>query len=284
MTQGVKKGGYFTRNLLQNTPVKETNLPLGRETDYPQKYAPETLYPLPREGDRARFSGVDIWNAWDLTWLAPGGLPRVATAEIRVPAKSPSIVESKSLKLYLGSFAMSEFASADEVAACIARDLSACTGADVEAKVLAIAETEARPVARLAGTCLDDLDVTCTDTEVNPALLRAADDDVLGEDLHSHLLRSLCPVTHQPDIGSVQVSYRGPRIDRAGLLHYIVSYREHSDFHEACVERMYTDILERCKPETLTVHARYQRRGGIDINPVRTNIDAAARNLRLWRQ
>ncbi len=284
MTRGVKKGGYFTRNLLQNTPVKSTKLPLGRETDYPQKYAPETLCPIPREGDRRQFSGVDIWNAWDLTWLAPGGLPRVATAEMRVPAESPNIVESKSLKLYLGSFAMSEFASGIEVTERIAEDLSACAGSRVEVRVLPIATTEARPVSRLAGTCIDDLDVDCADTEVNSALLHADDGVSVTEDLHSHLLRSLCPVTRQPDIGSVQVSYRGPRIDRAGLLRYIVSYREHNDFHEACVERMYADILERCKPEALTVHARYQRRGGIDINPVRTNTDAVARNLRLWRQ
>ena len=264
--------------------MKDTNLPLGRETDYPHKYSPETLCPLPRQGDREQSAGVDIWNAWDLTWLAPGGLPRVATAEIRVPAQSPNIVESKSLKLYLGSFAMTEFDSADEVAECVVRDLSACVGASVDARILSIAETEARPVARLAGTCLDDLDVTCTDIDVNPLLLSADEGVAVTEDLHSHLLRSLCPVTRQPDIGSVQVSYRGPRIDRAGLLRYIVSYREHNDFHEACVERMYADILERCKPETLTVHARYQRRGGIDINPVRTNTVTAARNLRLWRQ
>ncbi len=264
--------------------MKDTNLPLGRETDYPQKYAPDTLCPIPREGAREHFTGVDIWNAWDLTWLGPGGLPRVATAEIRVPADSPNIIESKSLKLYLGSFAMSEFAAGDNVAERIAKDLSDCAGAQVEVRVMPIAETEARPVARLAGTCIDHLEVDCNDAEVNPALLKADDSVEVAEDLHSHLLRSLCPVTRQPDIGSVQVSYRGPRIDRASLLRYIVSYREHNDFHEACVERMYADILERCKPKTLTVHARYQRRGGIDINPVRSNTDLNARNLRLWRQ
>ncbi len=265
-------------------PVKETNLPLGRETDYPHKYAPDTLCPIARPGDRSKFAGVDIWNAWDLTWLASGGLPRVATAEIRVPAASPNIVESKSLKLYLGSFAMSEFASTDEVAERIAADLSACAGSDVEVSVYPVAETEARRVARLAGFCIDDLGTDCPDTEVSPGLLLADDNTVVSEDLHSHLLRSLCPVTRQPDIGSVQVSYRGPRIDRAGLLRYIVSFREHTDFHEACVERMYADILERCRPDLLTVHARYQRRGGIDINPVRTNGDETVRNLRIWRQ
>ncbi|MDJ0749899.1 MAG: NADPH-dependent 7-cyano-7-deazaguanine reductase QueF [Woeseiaceae bacterium] len=264
--------------------MKDANLPLGRETDYPHKYAPEVLCPVPRTGDRSRFAGVDIWNAWDLTWLAPGGLPRVATAEIRVPAESPAIVESKSLKLYLGSFAMSEFASVDDVAGRIAKDLSACAGASVGVRISPVTDTEALCVARLAGDCIDNLEITCTDTEVNPSLLCADDAAIVTEDLHSHVLRSLCPVTNQPDIGSVQISYRGPRIDRAGLLRYIVSFREHNDFHEACVERMYADILERCGPQTLTVHARYQRRGGIDINPVRTNTGEAARNLRIWRQ
>ena len=264
--------------------MKDANLPLGRETDYPHKYAPDALCPIRRTGDRGQFAGVDIWNAWDLTWLAPGGLPRVATAEIRVPAESPNIVESKSLKLYLGSFAMSEFTSGNAVATCIAGDLSACAGASVDVRVYPVTDREVRSVARLAGACIDDLDVTCADTEVNPALLLADDAAVVTEDLHSHLLRSLCPVTRQPDIGSVQISYRGPRIDRGGLLRYIVSFREHNDFHEACVERMYADILKRCKPDSLTVHARYQRRGGIDINPVRTNTGETPRNLRIWRQ
>lgn len=264
--------------------MKNDNLPLGRETDYPHKYAPDALCPISRKGDRGRFDGVDIWNAWDLTWLSPGGLPRAATAEIRVPATSPNIVESKSLKLYLGSFAMSEFVSNDDVATRIAGDLSACAGADVDVRVDPLTDREFHNVARLAGDCIDHLEIACCDTEVNPASLLADAATVVTEDLHSHLLRSLCPVTRQPDIGSVQISYRGPRIDRAGLLRYVVSFRQHEDFHEACIERMYTDVLERCAPEKLTVHARYQRRGGIDINPVRTNTGEAAPNLRIWRQ
>ena len=264
--------------------MESTKLPLGRETAYPDKYAPESLCAIPRSGKRLDLIGVDIWNAWDLTWLQRGGLPQVATAEVRVPAASPNIIESKSLKLYLGSFAMSEFASADVVARCIATDLSDCAGADVAVSVQPIAATEGRTVARLPGTCLDSLDVSCTDPEVNPELLSADERVTVSEELYSHLLRSLCPVTRQPDIGSVQVSYQGPRIDHAGLLRYIVSFRQHTDFHEACVERIYADILERCNPDTLTVQARYQRRGGIDINPVRTNTAEVARNLRLWRQ
>ncbi len=272
--------------------MNEMNLPLGRETDYPQKYAPEVLCPIARSesrvplelGDELPFSGVDIWNAWELTWLGPGDLPGVATAEIHVPADSPCIVESKSFKLYLNSFAMSSFDSETAVAEAIARDLAPCVGAPVKVSVLPVSGTEARQPARLAGTCLDDLEVTCSDWDVNADLLQADPSDVITEDLHSHLLRSLCPVTAQPDIGSLQISYRGPKIDRAGLLRYIVSFREHEDFHETCIERMFVDLLKRCACEQLTIHARYQRRGGIDINPLRTNSSKSRLNLRLWRQ
>lgn len=272
--------------------MNETNLPLGRETDYPHKYAPQVLCSIPRAdsrvglglGDALPFSGVDIWNAWDLTWLSPNGLPRVATATIHVPADSPNIVESKSLKLYLGSFAMSSFDGETAVAESIARDLAACVGAAIRVSVLPVSGTEARRAARLAGTCIDDLDASCSDWEVDAALLRSDESEVVREDLHSHLLRSLCPVTAQPDIGSLQISYRGPKIDRTGLLQYVVSFREHNDFHEACIERMFVDLMSCCGCEELTVHARYQRRGGIDINPVRTNTGEKPFNLRLWRQ
>lgn len=268
------------------------NLPLGHETAYPQKYAPDVLCPIARAPSRSRlglidvlpFSGVDIWNAWELTWLGPAGVPRVATAEIRVPADSPNIVESKSLKLYLGSFAMSEFESGTAVVQTIARDLAACAGASVKVSVSPVAGTESRSAARLAGASLDDLDVTCSEWEVNAKLLQSDPTEETSEDLHTHLLRSLCPVTAQPDIGSLQISYRGPRIDRAALLQYVVSFREHNDFHEACIERMFVDLLKYCGCEELTVSARYQRRGGIDINPVRTNCGEKPLNLRLWRQ
>jgi 7-cyano-7-deazaguanine reductase len=272
--------------------MDNSKLPLGRETAYPQEYAPEVLCPIPRAASRAAlglgdalpFSGVDIWNAWDLTWLGPGGVPRVATAEIQVPAESPNLVESKSLKLYLGSFAMSAFDNEAAVAACIARDLGACAGAPPDVSVLPVSDTQARHVARLAGECIDDADAVCSDWNVAADRLLADKSQVVREDLHTHLLRSLCPVTAQPDIGSLHVSYRGPKIDRRGLLQYVVSFREHNDFHEACVERMFVDLMQRCGCEHLTVHARYQRRGGIDINPLRTNFGEKPRNLRLWRQ
>lgn len=266
--------------------------PLGRATAHPERYSPEMLYAIARTDSRAAlglsdelpFHGTDIWNAWELTWLNLAGLPQVATTEISVPAASPNIIESKSLKLYLGSFAMSTFASVAEVAAAITADLSALVGMDVRVHLRASSSTNAATIARLAGHCLDSLEATCNTYEVNSALLSADKSNVATEELKSHLLRSLCPVTSQPDSGSVVISYQGPRIDREGLLRYIVSYRQHQDFHESCVERMFLDILQRCQPEKLSVYARYQRRGGIDINPFRSNFEPTPPNTRLWRQ
>lgn len=267
-------------------------MPLGRETAYPHTYAPQALYPISRAENRAAlglssdapFHGVDIWNAWELTWLGKGGLPRVATADIVVPADSANIIESKSLKLYLNSFAMSEFASAADLQSVIEKDLSSCADCHVAVRVTSISASEARPVSRLAGTLLDTLDVRCSEWEVNAELLRADADVIVSEDVHTHLLRSLCPVTSQPDTGSLQISYRGPQIDHAALLRYVVSFREHQDFHESCVERIFMDLMAKCAPHELSVHARYQRRGGIDINPYRSTSRSLPRNLRLWRQ
>ena len=262
-------------------------LPLGRDTDYPQNYAPNVLFPIARDQSRGPlgiqgplpFAGTDIWNAWELTWLGPGGVPRVATAEIRVPAESPNLVESKSLKLYLGSFAMSEFEKDAAVCAAIEGDLSAVTGASVE-----VALDADVTVVEPDGTCIDGAGVVCAATDVDASLLTADDGEIVDECLHTHVLRSLCPVTNQPDLGSLFVRYAGPRIDPAALLQYVVSFRQHQDFHEACVERMFVDILERCRPTRLSVYARYQRRGGIDINPFRSSQDERPANTRLWRQ
>jgi 7-cyano-7-deazaguanine reductase len=269
-----------------------TELPLGKTTTYPDRYAPEVLHGIERRDNRERigigdelpFSGVDLWNAWDLTWLGADGQPRMATAEIAIPARSPRIVESKSMKLYLGSFAMSTHASAEAVRALIATDLAECAGGAVAVRVDTLESIQDPSVQRLPGDSLDRLAVSCNDWQVNPALLAADTGTVVSEALCTDALRSLCPVTGQPDLGSVLVRYRGPRIDRAALLRYIVSYRCHQDFHESCIERMFVDLLECCRPEALTVYARYQRRGGIDINPFRSNFEDAPPNLRLWRQ
>ena len=266
--------------------------PLGQQSEYPDEYSAALLFAMERAesratlglGDDLPFQGVDIWNAWELTWLANNGQPRIATVEMRVPAESPNIVESKSLKLYLNSFSMSSYESADEVRDVIRRDLSRCVGSDANVILQIPAATEGQSSDSLPGDCIDDADVECDTWDVDASLLQSNSNDIVTESLHSHVLRSLCPVTSQPDLGSVLISYSGPKINRASLLRYIVSFRKHNDFHEACVERMFLDIQERCGPDQLAVCARYQRRGGIDINPCRANFPFEAPNLRLWRQ
>lgn len=266
--------------------------PLGIPAVYPEEYAPQVLFAVPRTdarkalglGDQLPFQGEDVWNAWELTWLDPAGKPIVATAVIIVPADSVNIVESKSLKLYLNSLAMSRYTSSDEVAEIINHDLSGIAGSEVAVSIAPASQSSSGPIVDLPGNCVDHLEVQIESTGVDPGILGIAGAEPVEEELHSHLLRSNCPVTNQPDLGSVLVRYRGPAIDRESLLKYIVSFRQHRDFHEACVERMFVDIKARCSPEKLTVYARYTRRGGIDINPFRSDFETSAENLRLWRQ
>jgi len=266
--------------------------PLGQQSEYVDKYSPELLFAVPRAesratlglGDDLPFHGLDVWNAWELTWLASNGQPKVATIEIRIPAESPNIVESKSLKLYLNSFSMSRYGSGDEVRELISGDIGRCAGIKVTVSLSKFSEAKDLRIGILPGNCIDNLDVACDSPKVNAQLLQSDGIAIVSESLHSHVLRSLCPVTSQPDLGSLLVSYSGPKIDATSLLRYIVSFRTHNDFHEACVERMFLDIQEQCRPTELSVYARYQRRGGIDINPFRSNFESDAPNLRLWRQ
>lgn len=266
--------------------------PLGQSSDYPDTYSPALLFAISRAPKRAAigiadelpFQGVDVWNAWELTWLNEDGRPSVAALEIRVPANSPQLIESKSLKLYLNSFSMSRFASAGALLDRICADLGDCVGAKVTASLSLPADSEGGQTDALPGTCIDALDVACEHWEVQPELLRAAAASPISEALHSHLLRSLCPVTLQPDTGSLLIRYSGPKIDAGSLLQYIVSFRRHCDFHEACVERIFLDLSERCATVKLSVAAHYQRRGGIDINPFRSNFESEPAALRLWRQ
>ena len=249
---------------------------LGQQTTYPDEYSPELLVTIPRAENRATmglgvdlpFQGVDIWNAWELTWLENNGRPSVATLQLRVPAESPNIIESKSLKLYLNAYSMSRFDTAEVVRSKIASDLSDCADAEV---VVSLGTASGASSDSLPGSCIDDLHVDCDAWDVDASLLQADQSSIVSEALHSNLLRSLCPVTSQPDFGSVLLKYEGPQIDRASVLRYIVSFRKHQDFHEACVERMFLDIKERCRPTSLAVYARFQRRGGIDINPFRAD-------------
>jgi len=273
-------------------PAMTSESPLGQSAGFPQHYDPERLCPIERSNHRANiglvsalpFHGTDIWNAWELTWLDLSGLPQIASVEIRVPANSRYLVESKSLKLYLSSLAMTRYVSEESVAATLRKDIGACVGAAIELRLYRPGETDGETTGQLAGDCLDSRPVQCETWQVDASLLGADAGKVVRESLHTHLMRSLCPVTGQPDSGSVQISYRGPRIDRDGLLRYLVSYRQHADFHENCVERMFVDLIERCSPTELTVYARYQRRGGIDINPFRSNFETEAPNTRLWQQ
>jgi len=270
--------------------IRET--PLGKATEYTARYDPDLLFAVARSDARSGlglseelpFRGTDIWNAWELTWLDESGKPIVATAEIIVDAASPNIIESKSLKLYLNSFAMTRFRSVEEVVKTSSTDLSRVAGCDVVVRVATADDSPASTIGHLPGCCVDDLEMRNVSKRVDANILRIENDEFVTEELYSHLLRSNCPVTGQPDMGSVLIRYTGAKIDRAGLLEYIVSYREHSDFHEACVERMFLDIKARCKPALLTVYARYNRRGGLDINPFRTDAAETPDNLRLWRQ
>jgi 7-cyano-7-deazaguanine reductase len=248
------------------------------------QYDAGLLFPIPRATKRAEigvtgqpvFFGADLWTAFELSWLNTKGKPQVALAHITVPAESTHIVESKSFKLYLNSFNNTRLESADAVRDMIRRDISAAiwhggaVQASVGVKLLLQEQFDAEPVHELDGLNLDRMDIECTRYEPAPDLLSAnAEELPVSETLVSHLLKSNCLVTGQPDWGSVQITYSGPQIEQAGLLQYIVSFRNHNEFHEQCVERIFMDIWTRCKPTTLTVYARYTRRGGLDINPWR---------------
>lgn len=252
-----------------------SELPLGREVAYPRAYDPSLLFPIARDAGRDAlgiapgalpFTGHDRWHAYELSWLGARGRPMVATATFMVPAESPRLVESKSLKLYLNSLNAERFQRDEDVRARIAADLSAAAGAPV-AVAFGLPPMEAASDDALS---IDDQDLDFDEYGTpNPALLASAGGDVVAEVLRSGLLKSNCPVTGQPDWASVRIAYRGPRIDRAGLLRYLVSFREHAGFHEQCVEQVFTDLMARCRPSMLSVEARYTRRGGLDINPWR---------------
>lgn len=265
---------------------------LGRQTPVVDSYAPELLYPIPRAGGRAAidceaalpFSGMDLWHAYEMSWLDGNGKPVVRVGRVTIPAASPNLVESKSFKLYLNSLNNTRFASEDEVAALIRRDIAGVVGSEIGLELL---EPDHPSLAggHLAGHCLDELLVAVPDAEPSADMLvPCAPGRIAEEQLYTHLLRSLCPVTGQPDWASVWIHYRGAALDHSSLLRYIIAYRRHQEFHEQCVERMFCDIQARVDPEFLHIQAFYTRRGGLDINPLRST-DPAMRPLpRLNRQ
>ncbi|WLI73186.1 NADPH-dependent 7-cyano-7-deazaguanine reductase QueF [Halomonas alkalicola] len=266
--------------------------PLGRESAYPERYDPALLYPIPRAANRAPlgiaegplpFVGEDEWHAFEASWLNGRGKPVVAVARFRLPADSPNLIESKSWKLYLNSFNQTRFASREAVIETLERDLAAAAGAPVAVALLEV-DDEALMPRRLPGECLDELDIA-VEAYTPSAEHLAVGDEIVEETLHSHLLKSNCPVTGQPDWGSVLIRYRGPKLDREGLLRYLIGYRQHQDFHEHCVEHIFMDLLTHARPERLLVLARYVRRGGLDISPWRaTPGERPPEPLRLARQ
>ncbi|WP_270222320.1 NADPH-dependent 7-cyano-7-deazaguanine reductase QueF [Kosakonia cowanii] len=271
-----------------------SGLTLGKTTDYRDTYDASLLQGVPRslnrdplglKADNLPFHGADIWTLYELSWLNANGLPQVAVGQVELDYASLNLVESKSFKLYLNSFNQTRFASWDEVRSTLQRDLSACAQGAVSVTLYRVDELEGQPVAHFAGLCIDNQDIAIDNYEFDAALLTdAASDDVVEETLVSHLLKSNCLITHQPDWGSVQIQYRGSKIDREKLLRYLVSFRHHNEFHEQCVERIFTDIQRFCQPESLSVYARYTRRGGLDINPWRSNTDFVPATGRLARQ
>ena len=274
--------------------------PLGKTSAYVDQYDASLLFPIPRAAKRAEigitgappFLGADLWTAFELSWLNQRGKPQVALAHFTVPCETPNIVESKSFKLYLNSFNQTRFASAQDVQARMRADISeaAWRGAAhpgaVGVKLLLPEQFDREPVHELDGLNLDRLDIECHTYQPAPELLRAATGEApVSEVLVSHLLKSNCLVTGQPDWGSVRIAYSGPQIDQEGLLQYLVSFRNHNEFHEQCVERIYMDLWTRCQPIKLEVYARYTRRGGLDINPWRTSHpQAMPKNVRTARQ
>ena len=276
----------MNHNMTRSTPENRPHASvLGKPTGYVDQYDPALLDPIARAPQRERigiagqppFFGADFWTAYELSWLNPRGKPQVAIAHITVPCESTHLIESKSFKLYLNSFSGTRFADAGEVRRRIQNDVSAALwqGGPVRAsagvRLIDADEFDQQPLQELDGLNLDRLDIECTHTQPAPELLTAAfDEQPVQEILTSRLLKTNCPVTGQPDWASVQISYSGPQIDQGALLRYIVSFRGHEDFHEHCVERIFTDLQTRCRPVKLSVYARYTRRGGLDINPWRT--------------
>jgi len=277
---------------MKNPTSTADNSLLGQTTPYCSAYDPSILFPIPRQEKRDElgikpgnlpFSGEDVWTGYEISWLNPKGKPQVGWAEFVFPANSPNLVESKSFKLYLNSFNGTRFESEDAVLACWQKDLSQACGAAVAIHFYRLDESVVLQ-GNLPGKCLDSLDIEVEAYQVTPSLLHTDSDQIVSETLNSHLLKSNCLVTGQPDWGSIVVHYEGASINHEALLKYLISFREHNEFHEQCVERVFTDIMHFCQPEKLTVYARYVRRGGLDINPYRSNFEEVFDCARLVRQ
>ena len=269
-------------------------LKLGQNTEYKNQYDASLLQSVPRRLNREGLGiveqqlfnqGADVWTCYELSWLNSNGLPQVAIADVEIDFKSENLIESKSFKLYLNSFNQTKFASIEEVEQTLTRDLRKCASGQVSVKIHKLADYTNQPIVNFSGECIDEQEIQIESYIFsNQHLENVAEDEIVEETLVSHLLKSNCLITSQPDWGSVQIHYVGKRLNREKLLRYLVSFREHNEFHEQCVERIFTDLMQFAKPEKLTVYARYTRRGGLDINPFRSNFERVPVNLRMARQ
>ena len=281
-------------NIMNYQDKSLSALKLGQKTEYKSQYDASLLQPVPRRLNRESLGivedqpfnqGADVWTCYALSWLNPNGLPQVAIADVAIDFKSENLIESKSFKLYLNSFNQTKFASIKEVEETIAKDLNQCASGQVSVKIHKLADYTNQPIMNFAGDCIDEQEIQIDSYAFsNQYLENVAEGDIVEETLVSHLLKSNCLITSQPDWGSVQIHYVGKQLNREKLLRYLVSFREHNEFHEQCVERIFTDLMQFAKPEKLTVYARYTRRGGLDINPFRSNFESVPANLRMARQ
>ncbi len=270
------------------------SLKLGQKTEYASQYDRTLLQPVPRALNRDGLGitqnqpftiGADIWTAYEISWLNEKGLPQVAIADIYLDYQSQNLIESKSFKLYLNSFNQSKFTDFNAVQQTMQRDLSECAQGDVKVRLNPVAVYDSQKIDHLQGDCIDEQDIEITSYEFNADWLKdCVSDEIVEEKLVSHLLKSNCLITNQPDWGTLHIHYVGRKIDHEKLLRYVVSFRQHNEFHEQCVERIFCDLMHYAKPEKLTVYARYTRRGGLDINPFRSNFENLPENLRLARQ
>ena len=270
------------------------SLKLGQKTEYDSQYDRTLLQPVPRALNRDGLGitqkqpftiGADIWTAYEISWLNEKGLPQVAIADIYLDYQSQNLIESKSFKLYLNSFNQNKFANSNAVQQTMQCDLSECAQGDVKVRLNPVDVYDSQKIDHLQGDCIDEQDIEITSYEFNADWLKdCVSDEIVEEKLVSHLLKSNCLITNQPDWGTLHIHYIGKKINHEKLLRYVVSFRQHNEFHEQCVERIFCDLMHYAKPEKLTVYARYTRRGGLDINPFRSNFENLPKNLRLARQ
>lgn len=269
-------------------------LKLGQKTEYKSHYDASLLQPVPRQLNRGGLGiveqqpfnqGTDVWTCYELSWLNANGLPQVAIADVAIDFRSENLIESKSFKLYLNSFNQTKFSSITEVEKVLTKDLSQCASGEVSVKIYKLADYTNQPIVDFSGECIDEQEIQIDSYAFSNQYLEGiSENESVEETLVSHLLKSNCLITSQPDWGSVQIHYVGKKLNREKLLRYLVSFREHNEFHEQCVERIFTDLMQFAQPEKLTVYARYTRRGGLDINPFRSNFESVPKNLRMARQ